>query len=118
MFSIKITMSAIYLNSTIENMKVNKGLHLLWFGLLCSQADYHHHNQSDEGQQRGEVQVMDVFQQPGPVILLRAQGRRINEVQRHAGAAHQQADSQAPESPLKKWQQRFLILPHNYEYYF
>lgn len=74
--------------------------HLLWFGLLCSQADYNHHTQRDEGQQRGEVQVVDVFQHRRPVVLLVALGRRVNEVQHHADAAHHQANNQAPECTL------------------
>lgn len=79
-----------------------KWLHLLWFGLLCSQADDNHHNQGDEGQQDGEVKVVDVFQHPRPVVVLIAQGRRVNEVQQHADAAHQQADNQPPECTLRE----------------
>ncbi len=76
--------------------------HLLWFGLLCCQADYNHHSQGQDRQQDGEVKVMDVFQHRGPVVLLKAQGRRVNEVQHHADASHKQADRQAPERTLRE----------------
>lgn len=76
--------------------------HLLWFGLVRSQADYNHYKQCDEGQQHGEVQVMDIFQHSRPVVLLVAQRCRVNEIQQHADAAHHQADSEAPEHPLRE----------------
>lgn len=44
---------------------------------------------------------MDIFQHPRPVVHLVAQRRRVNEVQQHANAAHQQAESQAPERTLR-----------------
>lgn len=75
-------------------------LHLLWFGFFCSQADYDHDEQCDGGQDDGKVQVVDVFQNPWPVVLLIAKGCRVDKVQQHADAAHHQADDKAPECSL------------------
>lgn len=85
-----------------KDLNLVKWPYLLWSGLLCSQADYNHHNQSNEGQQDREVQVMDIFQHLRPVVLFIAQRLGVNEVQQHADAAHQQAESQAPECTLRE----------------
>lgn len=79
--------------------------HLLRLWLLCSQADYQHHHQGEEGQHGGEVQVVDVLQHRRPVVLLEAQRRRVDKVQHHADDAHCQADSEAPERTLARKQE-------------
>lgn len=79
-----------------------KWFHLLRFGLVGSQTDHNHYNQCDEGQQDGEVQVMDVFQHPRSVVHLITRGLWVNEVQQHANAAHQQANNKAPECTLRE----------------
>lgn len=78
--------------------------YLLRLWLLCSQADYKHHRQGEEGQHGGEVQVVDVLQHRGPVVHLEAQRFRVDEVQHHADDTHRQADSEAPECTLARKQ--------------
>lgn len=88
-------------------LRAKKLLHLLWFGFFCSQTDDDDDRQGEEGQHGRKVQVVDVFQHPRPVVLLIAEGRRVDKVQQHADAAHRQADDKAPEGSLMERQDTY-----------
>lgn len=100
----KAFLSAKYVFCEIANW-VSVGLlcvlaYLLWFGLLCSQTNTHHHNECEESENDGEVQEVNIFDDVRPGVALVAQWCRIDEIQNHPYTAHHHAHYQTPECTL------------------
>ncbi len=73
---------------------------LLRFGLLCSQTNTHNHDECEDSENDGEVQVVNIFDDVRPVIALVALWCWIDEIQNHPCTAHHHAHYQTPECTL------------------
>lgn len=81
-------------------------VYLLWFGLLCSQTNTHHHDECEESENDGEVQEVNIFDDVRPGVALIAQRCRIDEIQDHPYTAHKHAHYQTPECTLHQRHRR------------